>query len=273
MKLGEENPKLKGLMRIEDGCTLDEFAQQAQAYMQDLIAVHPAFGGLGMLNGTRGPYPLVNELATNVAELVNHWGWDRQAPDAYTHVDEGRKLTAISRPIRVMGFELKLTNRNKDWNDLVSVWVDRRNAGPKRKMRGVINLDLPRVDLPEFRTDLQLARRLMEVAVRHWPVQTLQYGLYGLHIAVNLRGDLSSSRKNQELNWLSYSDDPSLADALPPEVRVDPLGPGILMQLSPAILSHHNPEHMALAERVRDALEAAGKLALKQPTMQVNAAS
>jgi|JI8StandDraft_2_1071088.scaffolds.fasta_scaffold07260_3 hypothetical protein len=269
MNLGEENPKQKGLMRIEKGCSLGEFAEQAQSYVQDLITLHPAFRDLGVMNDTPGPFPPINESATNVAELVTEWGWDHQMPDAFTDLDELRRPTATSRPTGTMGFHLDLSNRHSSWDDRLTVSVRRNNAGPRphRPLRGVFNLCLPRAAHPEFRTDILLARRLMELAVRHWPVQTLQYGLDGMDLTVNARGDLSSSRKNQELNWLSYSDDPSLANALPPEVRVEPLGPGILMQLSPTILSHHNPEHVDLAERVRDSLEAAGKLALKQPTI------
>jgi hypothetical protein len=265
MYLGEDNPILMGVFRIEDGCTMGEFEQQAQAFVKDLITVHPAFGGLGILNGTRGPYPLVDETASNVAALVRHWGWDRGRPEWYEQLDENGELTAASKGSGIMSFKLNMTNPNKNWDDKVGVDATRRSAGPQRDLRGVVNIDLPRVNFPEFRTDPKLARRLVEVVVQHWPVLSLNYGYYGMAKLMNLWPNAPKGRAHQELNWLCYSDDPSLAEALPPEVRVDPLGQGILMQLSPEILSHHNPEHVALAERVREALRAAGKLALKRP--------
>jgi hypothetical protein len=268
MNLGEHNPKLMGVFRIEDGCSMGEFEQQAQAFVKDLITVHPAFGGLGILNGTRGPYPLVDETASNVAALVRHWGWDRGRPENFDRLDENGELTVASKGRSIASFKLSMTNPNKNWDDKVSVNAARRGAGPQRDMRGVVNITLPRVNFPEFRTDLQLARRLVDVVVRHWPVQSLQYGFYGLNNVVNWGPGSPRGRDNQELNWLCYSDDPSLAEALPPEVHVDPLGQGILMQLSPEILSHHNPEHVVWAERVREALRAAGKLALERPSVQ-----
>jgi hypothetical protein len=50
-------------------------------------------------------------------------------------------------------------------------------------------------------------------------------------------------------------------------VNASPLGPGILMQLAPEILSHHKPEHIALGKTVRESLRAAGKLALQRPAL------
>jgi hypothetical protein len=265
--LGEDNPKLMGVMRLEDGCSLGTFAQQAQGFVADLIALHPIFGGLGILDGTRGPYPLVAADASNVAELVCKWGWARDIPEGYDHHDAKGQLTAESRSLKTLDFELKLTNLNKNWDDKVSVGASRRPRYNERGFRGVINIDLPRATHPEFRQDLALARQLMELAVAHWPIQMASYGFFGFVKTLSWGPDAPRGRTEIEINWLSYIDDPAVASALPTGVQVNPLGPGILMQLAPEILSHHKPEHIALGKTVRESLRAAGKLALQKPAM------
>jgi hypothetical protein len=265
--LGEDNPILMGLMRFEDGCSLGTFAQQAQGFVADLIALHPIFGGLGILDGTRGPYPLIAPDASNVAELVCKWGWARDIPEGYDHRDAKGQPTAESRPLKTLDFKLSMTNLNKNWDDKVSVGASRRPRYDERGFRGVINIDLPRVTHPEFRQDLALARRLMELVVVYWPIQMASYGYYGFRKAVSRGPDAPKGRTDIEINWLTYIDDPTVVSALPTGVQVNPLGPGILMQLAPEILSHHKPEHIALGKTVRESLRAAGKLALQKPAM------
>jgi hypothetical protein len=265
--LGEDNPKLMGVMRLEEGCSLGTFAQQAQGFVADLIALHPIFGGLGILNGTRGPYPLVAPDASNVAELVCKWGWNRSLPEGYDRHDAKGQLTAESRSLDMMDFNLSMTNLNKGWDDKVSVGASRRPRGGKRNFHGVINIDLPRATHPEFRQDLALARRLMELVIAHWPIQMASFGYYGFLKTLRWGPDAPKGRTEIEINWLTYIDDPVVAWALPTSVQVNPLGPGILMQLAPEILSHHKPEHITLAQTVRESLRTAGKLTLPKPAM------
>jgi hypothetical protein len=271
--LGEDNPKLMGLMRFEEGCSLGTFAQQAQGFVADLIALHPIFGGLGILDGTRGPYPLVASDASNVAELVCKWGWARDIPEGYDHHDANGQLTAESRPLGTLDFALKLTNLNKNWDDKVSVGASRRPRSGKLNLRGVINIYLPRATHPEFRQDLALARRLMKLVVAHWPIQMASFGLHGIRRTLSWGPDAPRGRTEIEINWLTYIDDPAVASALPAGVQVNPLGSGILMQLAPEILSHHKPEHIALGKAVRESLRAAGKLTLPKPAMTADVIS
>ncbi len=255
MYLGEDNPGLMSFIKPQV-LTLGEFVQVAHSFARDLIALDPALEGLGLLiNGKRSGYPIVQPNAANLRDLLYEWAWDHQPAFPYVPVDDaGRPVDASTGP---MGFQMTLTN-NLGWDEKVDIAFGPMGSGAD--FGNVANFTFGRVANPQFRTDVRLARALIATLVKYWPVEIACYGFAGIHQVVNKVADNTKGRKNLELNWLTYTDDPSVAEALPPDINVQRLGPGILFQLTPEILSPYQPEHVALAERVRESLRAAGKL-------------
>lgn len=255
MYLGEDNPALMSFIKPQV-LTLGEFVERVHAFTCELLTLDPALQGLGLVIGDRhSGYPIVQPGASNLPELLYEWAWDREPPFPYTPLDEkGRPMPSS---VGCMGYRFGLTN-NKGWDDKVDVAFGYMGGGADAG--NVANFTFGRVGYPQFRNDAELARALLSTLVKHWPVEIASYGFKGVHKTVNWLGENDKGRNHLELNWLTYTEDPSVAEALPPDIDVQRLGPGILFQLTPEILSPYQPEHVALAERVRESLRAAGKL-------------
>lgn len=259
MYLGEDNPGLMSFIKPQV-LTLGEFVETAHAFTRDFIALDPALEGLGLpIGNKRGGYPIVQPDASNLPELLYAWCWDLKPPFPYAPLDD--KGRPVSSSIGSMGYRFGLTN-NKSWDDKIDIGFGFLGGGAN--YGNVANFTFGRVNNPQFRTDAGLARNLLATLVKHWPVEIANYGFEGIHSVVNRVGDNARGRKHLELNWLTYSDDPTVAEGLPPDIEVQRMGPGIVFQLTHEILSQHRPEHVALAEQVRDSLRAAGKLKRKE---------
>jgi hypothetical protein len=80
--------------------------------------------------------------------------------------------------------------------------------------------------------------------------------------------DLMKDKHSVPVGWVTYlSHRLGRVPPLPAPVRIEPVGElGSLVILTPERFTASNPEHLALAERVRGLLEHAGLLQRSQPS-------
>lgn len=250
---GDTNPEL--LARCHRASlTLGEFAQRVQAFVAELVPLHPAFADLRLVGKRESDSPpLLRDLSNLEPWIFDRSWYDNLAPvSRYTNLGPEGRPTASSQGL--MGFKVGLSNL-KGWDGKVD--VDLRLGSPDSP--NTCNIVLPRKAHPEFRQS-QLPQQLLELVVRHWPVRYASFSILGWHNAINWVGDKAARQGNFEIGWLTYVNDPSIAAALPPDVRAKPLGSGILFQLAEHFTSHERAEDVALGLRVKQALESAGKL-------------
>lgn len=253
MDLGEANPMLLARCHRWSSLTLGDFAARAHAFVAELVPVHPLFAGLRLVGERESDSPPLSADLSNLEPWMLERAWDRKAPNNhYSDLGSGGQPTAESKGS--LGFKLMLSNL-KSWDGKVDIEL---RFGSTTNTN-ICNLELPRKDHPEFK-DLALCTQLLELVVRHWPVHHASYGLAGWNGLVNWVGEPASRRGNIEINWLTYVDDPSVADVLPPQVKVCRVGSGVLFQLAEHFTSHLSVADVALGQEVRAALAAAGKL-------------
>jgi hypothetical protein len=256
--LGVTCPKLLARCPFEL-YTLGEFAAKALAYMRDVQQLHPLFTDLRLVGkSAKDSPPLASDLS-NLEEWIHKRGWESRPPtnSGYSDLGPDGKPTSASRG--PMGFRFSLSNL-KGWDSKISLGV---HTGTTSTI-GLVEFTLARKDHPEFQGQ-PLMGALLATVVRHWPVDYANVACRGWNSTINWNeGDdaLLGCRRAEriEVGWLTYAKDASIAQALPPEVRVSALGPGVVFQLTDHFASYENADDIALGKKVRNALAAAGRL-------------
>jgi hypothetical protein len=256
MDSGDDCPDL--LVRCHEiPCTLGEFADKAQAFMAELMPLHPGFAQLRFTGRKKADSPLLEPDLSNLRQGIFERSWDRQAPDDWRH-DWGADCQPAAHSRHDLGFRLSLTN--------LTGWDEKIDVSAKLGSLTVNGCDatLPRKVYPEFRQQ-PLAGQLLEVFVRHWPTRYASYATRGWNWRFNFEHRKPEEQGNMEIGWLHYASDPSVAEALPQDAGITckTLGKGIVFQIGDHLPDFDSPADVALATRVRQALAAAGKLKVR----------
>jgi hypothetical protein len=254
MDLGRENPKLRALCRAEEPLTLDEFIVRCESYLAELMSLHAGFVGLHLVeagNPRRGP--AVDADLSNLREWALAHSWDKQWRNSYSALDERGNPT----PASTGGFDLGLSNW-AGFDDKFSISV---RVGPK--IRGICEgsclIVMPRRNHSEFLEE-SLPLQLLAATVRHWSIRYSDFTTSGLLDRVNYSEASELQTGTIKVGWLTYSDDPSVAESLPPGIQAQRMGKGIVFKLADRMPDFNNPDDVARATAVREALRAAGKL-------------
>jgi hypothetical protein len=253
MDLGHDCPEFLVRCQPKD-CTLGDFAEKAHAYLSELLPLHPLFSNLQLVGKSmKDSPPLENDLS-NLKDWIYRRSWRKKMPTGveYTHCDESGKPTALSTD--GMGFKIGVSNL-KGWDHKIDIDLQ---AGVNLS-RNTCNITLPRKNHPEFEAQPFMGD-LLAIIVKHWPVTFASLANGGWHNVVNWLGEMKDFQQNVEIGWLTYVADPTIAEALPPDIKAHRLGPGVVFQLAEHFTSYKNPEDVALGLRVKQALAAAGRL-------------
>lgn len=252
MDLGDDCPMLL-VRNWNQGCTLGEFAEQAHAYLTELIPMHPLFSNLRLVGKSMKDSPeLMGDLSNLEAWIYKRACMEKMPTGVvYTDLDSAGNPTATSR--EGMGFRTSVSNLT-DWDSKCDITMSADRAYSNN-----CNIVLPRKNHPEFQQQ-PLMGQLLELVVKHWPVRCASVGSGHWFSSVSWTGEPRDREGHAEIGWLTYIADPSIAEVLPPEVAVKRVGPGVVFQLGEHFSSHEQPEDVALGLRVKDALAAAGKL-------------
>lgn len=253
---GYDCPELLARCFDTEDWTLARFVDTAEAFMAEFVQLHPRFADI-KFTGTnaRNSVPLMSDLS-NLRPWLLEKSWDRRAPFPYQNLDAQGRLTLQSRGS--MGFKLSLTN-GKSWDQKVDACI--RSVGTTGTNAVTT---LARKNHPEFQSG-DLPMRLMALWIRHWPVAYASYGYNGWNEAVNFKLPPQECKGPFEVGWLTYFCDPAIGQWLPPEVKPQPLGPGVVFQLTPQMSRYDKPEDVALGLKIKAALDASG---LKQSDLK-----
>jgi hypothetical protein len=253
MDFGDDCPLVLVRCQPKD-CSLGEFAQRAHLYLTELLPMHPLFADLRLVGKSNGDSPqLANDLS-NLRDWIDRRSWRQKMPTGveYTHCDASGKPTAQS--MDGMGFKIAVSNL-KGWDHKIEIDLQAGvNLSPN-----ICNIILPRKNHPEF-VELPFMSDLLATIIKHWPVSFASVANGGWHGEVNWIGDTRTREGELEIGWLTYVADPTIAEALPPDIKAHRLGPGVVFQLAEHFTSYKNPGDVALGLRVKQALAAAGRL-------------
>jgi hypothetical protein len=252
MDLGKDCPKLL-VRNWNEECTLGEFADQAHAYLTELIPMHPLFSNLRLVGKSMKDSPDLTSDLSNLKDWIYKRAWDKKMPTSFVWTDVDSKGNPTTASRGGTGFHASVSNL-KSWDSKVDI-----DMSAARNHGNICNIVLPRKNHPEFQQQ-PLMGQLLELVVKHWPVRFASVGNGYWFNTVSWTGEPRDREGEAEIGWLTYIADPSVADILPPEVIVKRVGPGVVFQLGDHFSSHERPEDVALGLRVKDALAAAGKL-------------
>lgn len=254
MDLGQENPHLGALYRAEEPMTLDQFIVRCESYLAELMSLHPGFVGLHLVeagNPRRGP--AVDADLSNLREWALARSWDRLWRNNYSALDENGNPT----PESTGGFNLSLSN----WTGFDDKFDVSIRVGPKIRgiCEGSCSIEMPRRNHSEFLEE-SLPLQLLGAVVRHWSIRYAGFTTGGLLQKVNRSEDRASWVGTIPIGWLNYVDDQRVAEGLPQDVSVQRMVKGIVFRLADRMPDFNNPDDVARAKAVREALRAAGKL-------------
>jgi hypothetical protein len=256
MDLGLENPQLIAMCRSADALTLDHFIQRCQAFLADLMALDRAFTALHFVRaGDSNPAPVLASDLSNLRPWLLKHAWDAEWRQSYDERDARGDPTPASKG----RFRLSLSNLS-GFDGKVDVTV---SVGPKIRgqWEGSCSIVLPRLNRTEF-VEGALPLQMIETVVKHWPVCCAEYTTLGLLNEVTLSEPREARVGTLSIGWLTYAEDPDVAEGLPPEVPVQRLGFGIVFQLADRMPDATDPQQIAHAKHVREALRSAGRLHL-----------
>ena len=226
-----------------------------------LQTMHPLFAANMHLVGksAKDCPPLSSDLSNLEAWILERGCHPRPPTNGlYSNLSAKGKPTADSRGS--MGFRFLLGNL-KDWDEKVSVSM---RTGLSHHV-GTCEIVLPRKNHPEFK-QVPLMQQLLELVVAHWPVYFAIVAERGWSPAVNWIDKHPEGLERLLIGWLTYVEDASIVEALPAGLKHEPLGPGLMFQLCDHFPSYENPDDVALGLRVRQALQAAGRLRVRKLT-------
>jgi hypothetical protein len=229
--------------------TLGEFVDGATVFLKELQSLHPLFKRPQFLRPVGGKKSqAVEPNFANLLSLVSRFGWDKQSdpwkttgvlPDGTMSCEGtchlGFRISLGSFPSMIGPKDFSLTLRGGAFGDAVL-------SG------GSFYLTLPCEGWSEFE-DVHFAKRLFEVAVRHFdPVD-------GKLRSMNFIRAQGADPPHTAIGWMNYWADPAVLQDMPAEAECESFGPGgVLLTLQARRPEPDDAEAVAKAVAIRSAL-------------------
>lgn len=217
--------------------------QRSYAEFRHLLAVSP--------RTTRAISPDLTELANDIACLV----FDELHPTDYLHLTDQGVLGP--RSLSKIGFSVSYALL-----DSTGSVIPIERGGARLTLQGSSASDEPEatavLEITEAASWIDSSNRryfkeLLSYLLTSWPSSF--GGVSVENYQQRIRGANRASYAGQ---WLYYLPFPHLARCLPPDIRHEPFGNGILIETTPHMPDVNNPADVAAGIRVRDVLDEFG---------------
>jgi Immunity protein 52 len=247
--------------------TLGQFVEATTAYLRRLQSLHPLFGGPLFLTGSNPKE--FEELASDLSNLdsfVRRYGWDRKAP-ADWHTGVMANHTMSRQGTSRTGFRVSINSSGKSLKpNALAIMV---TEGCTDREQGVgVEIDFPEQGHLEF-TDYTFVRSLFEEVVSYWRPYLARVTQMEFR-----KAQVSAGLTFETIGWMNYFANPAVQSALPSDVQCEPFGPGgALLTLQHDLPSAQDPQAVARAQRIRQALLAGNWFSYEMQQPQVTAAA
>lgn len=229
--------------------SLGTFIEQSREFLLRLREIHPLFDTLYSL-GDRADteMPVGSELA-NLESIAFERGWDKKAPKHwFTALDEQGRPTSEST-VKV-GWRLSLANEREavKTNDFISISLASGQSSRRSNNSALITLNDP--DSPLL--DPAMAERLFQLLIDFWKPDQ------GWVTEASYRDAVWDDDARQQLGWLNYRADPSIANRLPTSVSSERHGTGVIFRIGDGrALTGAAQDEVAIGHEVQAALRPA----------------
>ena len=241
--------------------TLAEFAEKTIGLLDDLRRLHPAYRRLNAADLVRMCNLPVPEDLSEFASPLMDIAWDRLASYVFEPMNPEDE-SPLPESINVDGYRVSFYSAPPDDRSPRAVEVILRAGVDSNPISNVCTLVLG--DIEPF-TWPSFQRELLATVMAHWPVDASTLSSFVFSEAVDESNpDLHRPDRPSPLDigWLTYVRRAGLVEVLPPGTKVEPFGepPGVLITLDGDRFEPDNPEQIAQALKIREALRAANLL-------------
>ena len=256
--------------------TLAEFAEKTIGLLEDLRRLHPAFNRLNAADLVRMRDLPVPEDLSGFADPLMNIAWDRQVSHAFEPMNP-RDESPLPESTNVDGYQVSFYSAPPEDRYPRSVRVILRAGMDNNPIANVCTLVFGELE-PFTLTGFQ--RELLIAVMAHWPVDAST--LTSFPFSKQVHGSDPELHKRDRppplnIGWLTYVRRAGLVEALPPGTKAEPFGepPGVLITLDGDRFEPDNPEQMAQALEIREALRAANLLAnpAETPSAEIDRAT
>ncbi|WP_300268195.1 hypothetical protein [Microbacterium sp.] len=229
--------------------SLGEFIDQSREFLVTLREIDPLFDTLYSL-GDRADteMPVGSDLA-NLASIALERGWDKKAPKHwFSNLDEEGRPTREST-VKV-GWRLSLANEREaeKTKDFIAISLASGQSSNRSNNSVLITLNDP--DSPLL--DPAMAERLFQLLVDFWNPER------GWVTEASYRDAVWDDATREQLGWLNYRADPSIANQLPASVSSEAHGAGIIFRIGDGrALTEDAQAEVAIGNEIQAALHPA----------------
>lgn len=226
--------------------TLREYIADTKRFLARLGELHPVFQGLVLTGRTPSSGVRLLPDLSNVEELLFRLAPRTDVLFTHAHPDGSPTLSSECD----IGFLTSYSNAEPRVEEKVSITLTAGASSPS--VSNAVVLYLP-MGVSEFR-EYAFVRRLLETVVDCWAPSTAVVS------STAFRKKLGGPGGSHTIGWMTWFADPTVREALPKEIEVEPLDGGLLVTTTREVISPDAPDHVATAIKVRESLKEHGLL-------------
>ncbi|WAI49632.1 Imm52 family immunity protein [Pseudomonas triclosanedens] len=221
--------------------TLGEYLRNTKDYLRRLQEIHPIFRELYDVGRKPNAETAIAPDLNNFYEVAREKIYNKENEYSHTDVSGHPTLDATCE----FGYSLMMSNKNSAKEGKVCVSV-----GAGSSIDGLFNtviIDFPEYQYPEF-INKPLSLDLLKASIECWSPES------GLVTNMDFFYLTYDNWDSLPVGWMTYSDNPSVCQLLPPHIQCERFGPGSLITVSEEVSSVDNPEHVEKALAISNCL-------------------
>lgn len=229
--------------------SLGEFIDQSREFLVGLREIHPLFDTLYALGDRADTEMPVGSEFANLNSIAFERGWDKKAPKHwFTALDDEGRPTSEST-VKV-GWRLNFVNEREavKTNDFISISLASGQSSKLSNNSVLLTLNDPASPLLEP----AVAERVFHLLIDFWKPDQ------GWVTEASYRDAVWDDAARQQLGWLNYRADPSIADQLPAGISAEAHESGLIFRIGDGrALTGEAHDEVAIGHEIQAALRPA----------------